>query len=106
MSLCFATAYTSYASIDSETEPVKSWQEAVDEVKASRSASSSDAEIMTLDLTEDDYSVSTFSSMGTVSNTVDRTGVSVILFSEDWKNLKYWYIESSGSIPRVQTDFY
>lgn len=71
-------ASTSYASIVSETEPVKSWQEAVDEVKVQRAtASASEADLITMDMIDDDYSVSTYSSVGTVSNTVDYSGCAI-----------------------------
>lgn len=71
-------AFTSYASIVSETEPVKSWQEAVDEVKAQRAtASASEADLITMDMIDNDYSVSTYSSAGTVTNTVDYSGCAI-----------------------------
>lgn len=71
-------AFTSYASIVSETEPVKSWQEAVDEVKAQRAtASASEADLITMDTIDDDNTISTYSSAGTVTNTVDYSGCAV-----------------------------
>lgn len=92
MSLCFATAFSSYAAIASASDVLSS------------PASASEAAPMLLG-DDADYGIMPLSSVGSVTNTVDRTGVAVIFHSEGWKNHKNWYIESSGSIPRVQTDF-
>lgn len=101
------TVFTSYASIVSETEPVKSWQEAVDEVKAERAAASaSEADLITMDLIDDDYSASTYSSVGTVTNTVDYSGCAVqVNYILNAKSIwSFIPLNSDGSFSRILPD--
>lgn len=98
-------AFSSYASIASASEPVKSWDAAVEEVKARRVASDSEAEFAPLALTNASLSPVLRSSAGTVSNTVDRTGISVLFYNADRSKTARSYISSDGYIQHVTTDF-
>lgn len=101
------TVFSSYASIVPETEPVKSWQDAVDDVKAGRAvASASDADFTTLDLIDDDYTVSTYASVGTVTNTVDYSGCAVQV-NYDLNGKDVWdfvTLNSDGSFSKILPD--
>lgn len=88
--------------IDPHPEP-KTWSEAVAEVAAERAASSSEADIMTLDLDDEDYGISLLSSVGTVTNTVDRTAIEVRLWYGSSGRYKVTYMTSDGTLVHATT---
>lgn len=99
------TAFTSYASIASASELVKSWDAVVADVKASRVASRSDAELA-MDVSDNTFASNSpvlMSSVGTVTNTVDRTGVELNFFGDDWQFWGRGYILSDGTVVRFES---
>ncbi len=96
----FVTSFSVSAAPATASE-VPTWSEAVAAVAAERaSASASEAEIMTLDLTDEDYGIMPFSSVGAVTNTVDRTGVTLVYGYTDLngiERIKTSYLKTDGS---------
>lgn len=109
--ICFfvlVSSFSSFADI-SETESVKSWQEAVDDVVSSRIASQSEAdEILFFD--DDSFEVVSYdilplSSVGIVTNTVDRTAIYLDIYNIDRSQVMHTYINSSGELAPVSVDW-
>ena len=98
---------TSFASGSIDASVVPTWQEAVDDVKAQRAvASASEVDLMTMDLTDDDYSVSPYSSVGTVTNTVDYSGCAVqVNYVLNGKSIwKFIPLNSDGTFSSILPD--